>query len=213
MPNMTLRPISGTGSSWSNIANAYDVNGTSTAAIVTVANSTSAMRIGTFNFDLSSFPSNAKITEATLTVNAKASANSRITLYGDIYGDIDGDSSKRIINSKLTTTQADYTADVTDYIRGFLSSEPETPPELYNANLTIRQGYYTGSGQSSITRSSEAVTTSFINLKELLNTYGHVRFTATSSNDNDYIYIDYINISSSNNGSVSHYKPNDLGNS
>ena len=115
MPSMTFRPISGTGSSWSNIANTYDTSGTSTAATVSLSASNYSSRVGIFDFDLSSFPSNAKMTKATLTINAKA-ALPQITLYGDI----DGDSSKRIINSTLTTTQTDYTADVTNYISRFL---------------------------------------------------------------------------------------------
>ena len=204
MATATLRPFKGTGSDWNNMSNAYDVSGTSTAATVSLSRYASS-RYATFDFDLSGFPSNANITEAILTVNAKSGGNSV-----SLFADINGDSSKRIINSNLTTAQINCTADVTDYIRGFFgSTESEDPSELYSVNLTKRQGYYTGSGQSSITRSYEAVTTSFINLKELLNTYGHVRFTATSRNDD--IYIDYINISSSNNGSVEHYKPNPLG--
>ena len=166
MPSMTLRPISGTGSSWSNIADAYDVNGTSTAATVKVSNSTFAMRAGTFDFDLSDFPSNAKITEAILTVNAKSSANSMITLHAYVS---EGDTNQRVINKAITNTKANYTADVTDYIRNWIpSSEDDTsttvslaygPPSKY---LTLCNGIKFGDDYWA--EEDSYVTTEFIDI-------------------------------------------------
>ena len=187
MPSMTLRPISGTGSSWSNIADAYDVNGTSTAATVKVSNSTFAMRAGTFDFDLSDFPSNAKITEAILTVNAKSSANSMITLHAYVS---EGDTNQRVINKAITNTKANYTADVTDYIRNWIpSSEDDTsttvslaygPPSKY---LTLCNGIKFGDDYWA--EEDSYVTTEFIDITNVKS----MSFSFPSGYDDRELYL------------------------
>lgn len=111
MATVTLRPTSGSGTSWSNIANAYDTS-TSTTATVSVSSSNYSSRTATFNFDISEIPSDAIISSATLTINCKGSSNNRITLYADI----NGSSSSRVINSTCSTSARNKTADVTSYI-------------------------------------------------------------------------------------------------
>ncbi len=116
MPTMTLRPTSGTGSSWSDIANAYDGSNT-TSATVTTTSTNYSTRAGTFNFDTSVIPSGATINSATLTVNCKSSSSNRHTLYADI----NGSSSDRVINVTLNTTQSNRTADIANYMSNLTS--------------------------------------------------------------------------------------------
>lgn len=125
--SVKLIPTSGSGSSWSNIANAYD-NNTSTSATVAVTSSNYTSRAGTFIFDTSVIPSGATINSATLTVNIKSSNSNRTTLYADI----NGSSSNRVINQRLSTTQADYTADVSSY----MSSLNSVVLTIYNSRTT-----------------------------------------------------------------------------
>lgn len=140
MATITLRPTSATASSWSSIANAYD-GSTTTSATVSIRKNNYSSRTATFNFDTSSIPSGATINSATLYVNAKASANSRITLYADI----NGSSSSRVINSALTTTQGNQTADIKSYINslssvkltGYMSSNTSTTFTLYEVYIVV----------------------------------------------------------------------------
>ena len=140
MATITLRPTSATASSWSSIANAYD-GSTTTSATVSIRKNNYSSRTATFNFDTSSIPSGATINSATLYVNAKASANSRITLYADI----NGSSSSRVINSALTTTQGNQTADIKSYINslssvkltGYMSSNSSTTFTLYEVYIVV----------------------------------------------------------------------------
>ena len=116
MATITLRPTSATGTSWSNIGNAYDGSNT-TSATVTVTSSNYTSRKGTFNFDTSVIPSGATINSATLTVSIKSSDSSRTTLYADV----NENSSNRVINQKLTTSQTSYTANVLNYLNNLSS--------------------------------------------------------------------------------------------
>lgn len=140
MATITLRPTSATASSWSSIANAYD-GSTTTSATVSIRKNNYSSRTATFNFNTSSIPSGATINSATLYVNAKASANSRITLYADV----NGSSSSRVINSALTTTQGNQTADIKSYINslssvkltGYISSNTSTTFTLYEVYIVV----------------------------------------------------------------------------
>ena len=140
MATITLRPTSATASSWSNITNAYD-GSTTTSATVSIRKNNYSSRTATFNFNTSSIPSGATINSATLYVNAKASTNSRITLYADI----NGDSSSRVINSQLTTTQGNKTADIKSYmsslssveLTGYMSSNTSTTFTLYEVYIEV----------------------------------------------------------------------------
>ena len=121
----TLRPISavqdsGYNNTWTNIANAYDTD-TSTSSTFSITGSGQAGFVKNtvstvFNFDTSVIPANAVINSATLTVRAKSSATTN--LY--ISVDANGDSSKRIMDETLmgSTSIKDYTGDATDYIKG-----------------------------------------------------------------------------------------------
>lgn len=140
MASITLRPTSATASSWSSIANAYDTS-TSTSATVSIKRSNYSSRTATFNFDTSSIPSGATINSATLYVNAKANTASRITMYADI----NGSSSSRVINSSLSTSAANYTADVKSYmsslstimLTGYMTSNTSTTFTLYDVRIEV----------------------------------------------------------------------------
>ena len=112
MATITLRPTSASGDSWSNIANAYDGDTTTSATVATTSNNYSS-RAGTFTFDTSVIPSVATINSATLHVNCKSSNSSRTKLYADI----NEDSSNRVINETIGNSQTNKTADIADYIR------------------------------------------------------------------------------------------------
>ena len=139
MATLTIRPTSGSGSSWNNIANAYDTN-TSSVATVSLRSSNYKNRTATFNISLSSIPTGSTITSATLTINAKASAT-RITLYADI----NGSSGSRVISQSLTTTATNYTANITSYISslstlkltGYISSLSSTTLSVYDISVVV----------------------------------------------------------------------------
>lgn len=124
MATITLRPTSGTGAEWTNIANVYDGN-QSTSGSVSVSRFNYSSRTLVLNFDTSVIPSEATINSATLTIRSKAGKNT-ITAYVDI----NQDSANRVINQKQTTSVANYTADVTSYMSS-LTSVLVTP---YNTN-------------------------------------------------------------------------------
>lgn len=120
MATLTMRPTSGSGSSWNNITRAYD-GSTSTSGTVSVSRSNYSKRYATFSFSSNDIPSGATINRATLTIIAKQSSSNssrRIT----VHADINGNSSSRAINKQLTTTSSTtLTADIKDYM-GDLSS-------------------------------------------------------------------------------------------
>lgn len=140
MASITIRPTSGEGESWSNIANAYDTD-TSTVATVPLGLFNYSSRTATFNISTSSIPADSTITSATLTINAKASAANRITLYADI----NGSSSSRVISQSLTTTATNYTANITSYISslstlklaGYSSSFSNTTLSVYDISISV----------------------------------------------------------------------------
>ena len=75
MSAITLRPISASGTGWSNIANAYD-NSISTYATVSTTSSNYNSRVATFVINASAIPSGSTFNSATLNVSAKGSSTS-----------------------------------------------------------------------------------------------------------------------------------------
>lgn len=124
MATITLRPTSGTGSGWTNVANVYDGN-QSTSGSVSTSRLTYMSRTLVLDFDTSVIPSGATINSATLTVRSQAGKNT-IT----VYVDINQDSNNRVISSKQSTSAANYTGDVTDYMSDLTSVEVTA----YNTN-------------------------------------------------------------------------------
>lgn len=133
----TLRPISGSGTSWSNIANCYDTS-TTTAGTVSIRSNNYSSRSATFNMDLSSI-SGKSVTSAKLIINGKASANSRITLVVKL------NSSTQVISQALTTTAKDFTVDIMDYIDSLSSiqiastnsSSTSTTQSIYDIRVEV----------------------------------------------------------------------------
>lgn len=111
MASLTLRPTSASGTKWSNIANAYDGD-TTTSATVKTTSSTYTDRAGTFTFDTSAIPSVATINSATLHVNCKCGSSDKTKLYADI----NGNESNRVIDKAVGKSQTNTTADITNYI-------------------------------------------------------------------------------------------------
>ena len=124
MATLTLRPTSGTGAEWTNIANVYDGN-QSTSGSVSTSRLNYVNKTLVLNFDTSVIPSGATINSATLTIRSQG-GKTTITAYVDI----NQDSANRVINKKQTTSAANYTADVTSYMSNLTSVEV-TP---YNTN-------------------------------------------------------------------------------
>lgn len=163
--SITVKPSSATASSWSNIANAYDGSTTSTAT-VSISRSDYSSKTATFNFNTLNVPSGATILGATLHINAKASSNSRITLYADI----NGSSSSRVVNTALTTTQTDITADITSYINslssikltGYMTSSTSTTFSLYEVYVVVDYVLPTTTKTQLVNIGSSVITTVYI---------------------------------------------------
>ena len=124
MATLTLRPTSGSGNSWSNVANIYDGN-QSTSGSVSVSRLNYTYRTLVLDFDTSVIPSGATINNATLTIRSQA-GKTTITAYVDI----NQDSNNRVINKKQSAKATNYTADVTSYISDLTSVEVTA----YNTN-------------------------------------------------------------------------------
>ena len=124
MAKITLRPTSGTGSEWTNVANVYDGN-ESTLSSVSTSIWTYEVSTLVLDFDTSVIPSEATINSATLTIRSKAGKNTV-----KAYVDINQDSANRVINQQQTTSVANYTADVTDYMSDLTSVKVTA----YNSN-------------------------------------------------------------------------------
>lgn len=126
MATITLRPISGSGSNWNNITNAYDGN-ESTIASVSVSLFGSPKTL-TLNFDTSVIPSGATINSATLTLRSKAG---KTTITARV--EINGNSEYRVISRKQSTKATNYTADVADYMS-----------DLQNVVVTVDNSNWSG---------------------------------------------------------------------
>lgn len=128
MATLTLRPTSGTGSNWTNIANVYDGN-QSTSGSVSVSRLNYSFRTLVLNFDTSVIPSGATINSATLTIRSQAG---KTTISA--YVDINQDSANRVINSKQSTSANNYTADITSYMSNLSSVEVTAYNSNWSAN-------------------------------------------------------------------------------
>ena len=124
MATLTLRPTSGTGDSWTNVANVYDGN-ESTLSSVSTSIWTYEVDTLVLDFDTSVIPSEATINSATLTIRSKAGKNTV-----KAYVDINQNSANRVINQQQTTSVTNYTADVTSYMSDLTSVEVTA----YNSN-------------------------------------------------------------------------------
>ena len=124
MATITLRPTSGTGSEWTDVAKVYD-GSQSTSGSVSTSRLNYSSRTLVLNFDTSVIPSGATINSATLTIRSQGGKNT-ITAYVDI----NQDSNNRVISSKQSTSAANYTGDVTSYMSNLTSVEVTA----YNTN-------------------------------------------------------------------------------
>ena len=124
MATLTLRPTSGTGNEWTNVANVYDGN-QSTLSSVSTSVWTYESSTLVLDFDTSIIPSGATINSATLTIRSKAGKNTV-----SAYVDINQNSANRVISQKQTTSVTNYTADVTSYMSDLTSVEVTA----YNSN-------------------------------------------------------------------------------
>lgn len=117
MAKITLRPTSGTGDSWTNVANVYDGNESTLSSVSTSIWTYEASTL-VLDFDTSVIPSEATINSATLTIRSKAGKNTV-----KAYVDINQNSANRVINQQQTTSVTNYTADVTNYMSDLTSVE------------------------------------------------------------------------------------------
>ena len=131
MATLTLRPTSGTGNSWSNVANIYDGN-QSTSGSVSVSRFNYSSRTLVLNFDTSVIPSGATINSATLTIRSQA-GKTTITAYVDI----NQNSANRVINKKQSSNATNYTADVTSYISDLTSVEVTAHNTNWSGNTFV----------------------------------------------------------------------------
>ena len=131
MATLTLRPTSGTGSNWTNIANVYDGN-QSTSGSVSVSRLNYTSRTLVLNFDTSAIPSGATINSATLTIRSQA-GKTTVTAYVDI----NQNSANRVINEKQSTKATNYTADVTSYISDLTSVEVTANNTNWSGNTFV----------------------------------------------------------------------------
>lgn len=116
-----LRPISvtqdsGYNNTWTNVANTYDTDTSTSGTIVVTGSSQSGFKrkyVDTvFNFDTSHIPADATINSATLTIRAKQSATTNLNMTASING------TDVIASTLLSSSSANYTADVKDYVKG-----------------------------------------------------------------------------------------------
>lgn len=148
-----LRPISvtqdsGYNNTWTDPANTYDTDtSTSGTLIVTGSSQTGFKRkyVDTvFNFDTSHIPADATINSATLTIRAKQSATTNLNMTASINGN------DVIASTLLSSSTANYTADVKDYVKGLgqlnvnLTSAATSNRTftLYDVRIDVDYSYY-----------------------------------------------------------------------
>ena len=116
-----LRPISvtqdsGYNNTWTNVANTYDTDTSTAGTIIVTGSSQSGFKrkyVDTlFNFDTSHIPADATINSATLTIRAKQSSTTNLNITASING------ADVIASTLLSSSSANYTADVKDYVKG-----------------------------------------------------------------------------------------------
>ena len=111
MATLDLRPISGSGTGWSNISNAYD-NSTNTGATVSTTSSNYGSRKCTFALDTSVIPAGSTINNAILKASAKSN-DAALILYVDIA---EGNYTEREIADTLSTFNKTYTSNITNHM-------------------------------------------------------------------------------------------------
>ena len=121
--SIALRPISATqdsgyNNSWTNIANAYDTDTSTSGEIIVTGSSQSGFKrkyVDTlFNFD-NPIPANATINSAVLTIRAKQSSTTNLNIVASI-------GNNEVIGSTLlSSSAANYTADIANYIKNLSS--------------------------------------------------------------------------------------------
>ena len=116
---IALRPISATQDSgynntWTDIANTYDTDTSTSGTIVVTGSSQTGFKrkyVDTiFNFD-NPIPANATINSAVLTIRAKQSATTNLNITVSIGSD------EVISSTLLSSSNANYTADIANYIK------------------------------------------------------------------------------------------------
>src|SRR5574344_1578136 len=128
MATLTLRPTSGTGDSWTNVANVYDGNESTLSSVSTNIWTYEASTL-VLDFDTSVIPSEATINSATLTIRSKAGKNTV-----KAYVDINQNSANRVINQQQTTSVTNYTADITNYMSDLTSVEVTAANDNWSRN-------------------------------------------------------------------------------
>ena len=111
MATLDLRPISGTGTGWSDIGNAYD-NSTNTGATVSTTSSNYESRKCTFALDTSVIPAGSTINNAILKASAKSN-DAALILYVDVA---EGNYTEREIADTLSTSKKTYTSNITNHM-------------------------------------------------------------------------------------------------
>ena len=116
---VALRPISvtqdsGYNNTWTNIANTYDTDTSTSGTIIVTGSSQSGFKrkyVDTiFNFD-NPIPANATINSAVLTIRAKQSATTNLNMIVSIGSD------EVIGSTLLSSSSANYTADIANYVK------------------------------------------------------------------------------------------------
>ena len=106
MPSITLRPISGTGSNWTNIQNMYDNNNNSFASVETTTGNY-YNRTATLNFDTSVIPDGSTINSAILHVWCKVDTGSSVEVNVDYNGSV------QVFRASPWSHNDDRTSDIT----------------------------------------------------------------------------------------------------
>lgn len=106
MPSITLRPISATGSNWTNIQNMYDNNNNTFASVITDYK-TYVDRTATLNFDTSVIPDGSTINSAILHVWSKVSDGSSVEVDVDYNGAI------QVFRTSPWADNSERTSDIT----------------------------------------------------------------------------------------------------
>ena len=148
-----LRPDSATQDSgynntWTDVANTYDTSTSTYGTIIVTGSSQSGFKrkyVDTvFNFDTTHIPADATINSATLTIRAKQSATTNLNITASINGN------DVIASTLLSSSTANYTADVKDYVKGLgqlninLTSAATSNRTftLYDVRIDVDYSYY-----------------------------------------------------------------------
>ena len=184
MAKLTLRPTNGTGDGWSNIANIYDGN-QSTSGSVSVSRLNYTNRTLVLNFDTSVIPSGATINSATLTIRSQA-GKTTITAYVDI----NQNSANRVISQKQSTKATNYTADVTSYISDLTSVEVTAHNTNWSGNTFVLYELWIDVDytESTIIADPPVITILSQDVTKISGVTGHDRCTVSFKADQELTY-------------------------